>query len=286
LRNLIVDGDTDTPDFRLTHFGSPMPLHTHFHATVDATNGDTWLEPVDAVLGKSQFRAQGKVVRVIDTDANGNLTSRGHDISLDVKMDGARIEDFMRLTSRNSATLLTGALTMRAALHIPPGTDPIHQRMTLKGDFNLDDTRFTSDKIQGEITQLSLRGQGLPKELKTADAGSTRSTMKGDFEMANAVVTLPALTYSVPGANIQLKGKYTLEGGELDFAGMARLDATVSQMVGGVLGVLLKPADRFFKKDGAGTEIPIHIAGTRDHPEFGVEFGRLKQKAPPPQQSQ
>jgi hypothetical protein len=32
---------------------------------------------------------------------------------------------------------------------------------------------------------------------------------------------------------------------------------------------LLKPADRFFKKNGAGTEIPIHIKGTRENPKFG-----------------
>ena len=42
LRNLEVDGQTSTPDFRLTHFGTAMPLETTFHATVDGTNGDTW----------------------------------------------------------------------------------------------------------------------------------------------------------------------------------------------------------------------------------------------------
>jgi hypothetical protein len=285
LRNLNVDGETDTPDFRLTHFGNSMPLHTQFHANVDATNGDTWLKPVDAVLGKSHFTAQGQVVRVIDTDANGKLTSRGHDIALDIKVNAARIEDFLELTSHNSTKLLTGALSMNAALHIPPGTEPIHQRMTLKGNFVLDDALFTSEKIQHEITQLSMRGQGLPREAKSTDPKSTRSSMRGDFQMANAVVTLPALSYTVPGAEIQLNGTYGMEGGALDFAGVARLDATVSQMVGGVFGALLKPADRFFKKDGAGTEVPIHVAGTREHPEFGVDFGRMKQKTLQPQES-
>jgi hypothetical protein len=42
-------------------------------------------------------------------------------------------------------------------------------------------------------------------------------------------------------------------------------------MVGGWKGLLLKPADRFFKKNGAGTEVPIHIAGTYKNPEFGVD---------------
>jgi hypothetical protein len=51
-------------------------------------------------------------------------------------------------------------------------------------------------------------------------------------------------------------------------------------MVGGVLGVLLKPADRYFKKDGAGTEVPIHINGTREDPKFGVDFKRMKSTKP------
>ncbi len=41
LRDLTVDGQTDTPDFRLTRFGTAIPLHTEFHAHVDGTNGDT-----------------------------------------------------------------------------------------------------------------------------------------------------------------------------------------------------------------------------------------------------
>jgi hypothetical protein len=280
LRDLVVDGDTNTPDFRLTHFGNTMALHTRFHAKVDATNGDTWLQPVDAMLGKSHFTAQGQVVRVIGTDDRGEPISKGHDIALNINIDSGRIEDFLHLASHNSTTLLTGALTMKAALHIPPGPAPVHERLSLKGNFHLDQARFSSPKIQGGITQLSLRGQGLPHEVKHADPDATRSAMEGNFQMATGVINLPVLTYAVPGAVIDLKGTYTVEGGALSFLGTAKLDATVSQMVGGVLGVFLKPANRFFKKDGAGTEIPIHIFGTRESPEFGVDFNRMKHKAP------
>jgi hypothetical protein len=67
-----------------------------------------------------------------------------------------------------------------------------------------------------------------------------------------------------------------VEGGKLDFAGTAKMQATVSAMVGGWKGMLLKPVDRYFKKDGAGTEVPIHIDGTRESPRFGVDFNRMK----------
>ena len=201
---------------------------------------------------------------------------KGHDIALHIDLHSARIEDFLYLASKSGTPLLTGALTMKDALHIPPGPQPIHERLNLKGAFNLDDVRFSSAKIQDKITELSLRGQGKPKEVKDADPNAVQSAMHGTFKMDGGVITLPELTYTVPGANIALQGTYELDGGALNFAGKAKLDATVSQVVGGVLGVLLKPADRFFKKDGAGTELPIHISGTREDPKFGVDFGHKR----------
>ena len=55
------------------------------------------------------------------------------------------------------------------------------------------------------------------------------------------------------------------------------MEASVSKIVGGWKGMLLMPADRYFKKDGAGTEVPIYIRGTRQAPKFGIDFERLKQ---------
>jgi hypothetical protein len=94
--------------------------------------------------------------------------------------------------------------------------------------------------------------------------------------MAGGVISLPNLVYTVPGPTIDLKGTYGLDGGTLDFTGKAKMQATVSEMVGGWVGALLKPADRFFKKDGAGTEVPIRIQGTREQPKFGNDFGQRK----------
>ena len=276
LRDLAVDGQTETPDFRLTHFGSALRLRTRFHAQVDGTDGDTWLDPVDATLGHSHFMVRGQVVRVPGAVVGGAQQYRGHDIALRVNVDKGRIEDFLRLASRSGEVLMTGSITMKTNLHIPPGPVPVHERLKLDGNFSLDQARFASAKIQGRIAELSLRGQGRPNELKTTDPASILSQMQGSFRLGGGVVTLPALNYTVPGAAIQLKGTYGLEGGALDFAGAARMDAPVSKMVGGWKGVLLKPADRVLRKDGAGTEVPIHIEGTRKEPKFRIDFDRMK----------
>ena len=276
LRDLIVDGTTETPDFRLTHFGNTLELHTRFHAKVDVTTGDTWLAPVDATLGHSHFTAEGQIVRVVAAGDGGVKQSLGHDIALTIDVDRARIEDFLRLASRSGAPLLTGAVTVKARLDIPPGAAPVHERMRLQGAFALEQAQFSSAKIQKGIEQLSARGQGHPKDAKKTDAAPVDSTMKGDFQMADGTITLPSLIYTVPGATIQLKGTYAVKGGALDFTGTAKTDATVSEMVGGWKGLLLSPLDRHFEKDGAGTEIPIHINGTREKPEFGLDLGRIK----------
>jgi hypothetical protein len=285
LRDLTVDGQTETPDFRLTHFGNAMALSTRFHATVDGTNGDTWLDPVDATLGHSHFTARGQIVRVPDSDAR-KPHSKGHDIALAVNVDRAQIEDFLHLASRSPTPLMTGSVTMKFKLHIPPGPAPVHERLELKGSFALDQAHFTSAKIQDRIAELSLRGQGRLQDLKDlkdhkdSDLVGILSTMQGNFQLAKGLLTLPTLDYSVPGALIQLHGTYGIDGGALDFSGNAKMEATVSQMVGGWKGLLLKPADRFFKKDGAATEIPIQINGTRDAPKFTTDFNRMKSSSP------
>jgi hypothetical protein len=280
LRDLTVDGETDTPDFQLRPFNNPQPLHTKFHAKVDGTNGDTWLQPVEATLGHSHFTAQGKIVRVAGPGVDGGPpTSKGHDIQLVVNVDRGRIEDFLRLAN-HSNPVVNGTVTTKATLHIPPGPEHVVKRLQLKGSFNLDDAVFTSAKIQDRVRDLSMHGLGRPKDAKETDPQTVDSTMSGDFQMAGGVITLPVLKYSVPGADIQLKGTYSVEGGVIDFAGSAALRATVSQMVGGWKGFLLKPADRFFKKDGAGTEVPIHISGTREDPKFAVNLGMIKKTSP------
>ncbi len=280
LRDLTVDGQTDTPDFRLTHFGTPVPLYTRFHAQVDGTNGDTWLQPVDATLGQSHLTAAGQIVRQqAKTLKDGRTLPSGHDIALTVNVDRGHMEDFLRLASHSGTPMLTGDLALKTALEIPPGTEPVLERMSLNGNFSLNDATFTSTKIQDWIGELSLRGQGRPKAAKSAGP-DVRSAMQSDFQMVGEKVTLPDLKYTVPGAEIDLKGIYGIDGGTLDFAGTARTEAKVSQMVGGWKGLLLKPADRLFEKDGAGTQVPIHINGTRENPQFGVDLKHVNHTSP------
>lgn len=203
----------------------------------------------------------------------------GHDIALKVNVYNGRIEDFLRLAT-SGQPLLTGALTMKTALEVAPGRPPVSDRLQLNGNFLLADAQFTSTNMQKHIEELSMRGQGKPKDAKSPGAADVRSTMQSHFQMANGVITLPDLKYTVPGAEIDLDGTYGVKTGALNFKGTAKMQATISQMVGGWKGMLLTPLDRFFKKDGAGTAVPVVIGGTRKEPQFTVDFGRFKKTEP------
>ena len=83
-----MDGVTDTPDFRLDVSDHPLPLHTEFHAVVDGTTGDTWLNTVMARVGRSELTAAGAVTRSDGVP--------GHTTDLRVVMEKGRIEDMWR----------------------------------------------------------------------------------------------------------------------------------------------------------------------------------------------
>lgn len=266
LNNMVVDGETDTPDFQVDTANHPMPLHTKFHAIVDGTDGDTYLQPVDAELGHSHIVATGKVILV---------RGQGHDISLDVVVGPARIEDMLQLGVKTMPPIMNGALRLKTKLELPPGKVSVTQKMRLKGTFQVLDATFSNDKVQSKVDELSLRSQGKAGEAKQIDTQNPvliQSDMQGNFELDSRKLTFSALDYKLPGADINLTGVYSLDGSQFDFHGKARLNAKVSQMMTGWKSILLKPVDPFFSKHGAGTEVPIKITGTRSEPKFGLDF--------------
>jgi hypothetical protein len=273
LRAITADGDTRTPDFRLERVNANAGelLTTHYHALIDGTNGDTWLEPVDATLGSTHIIAKGKVVRA--EDATGQ--KHGHDIQLDVTIDRGHIEDILKISADQQTPFVLGNLTLHTDFHLPPGEQSVIDKLELNGQFHLMQARFTSDKIQGRIKELSLRGQGKTDEMKSTDPTTVLSEMQGHFKLGDGQLELPDLDYRVPGAEIKVHGNYGLQQGSLNFQGDAKLVASLSQVVGGWKGFLLKPVDPLLHKNGAGTDVPIHVEGTRQDPKFGVDFGRI-----------
>jgi hypothetical protein len=265
LDKIVVDGQTDTPDFRLTISGRAVPLHTDFHAIVDGTSGDTYLQPVKARILNSWLEANGSVVRTKDPP--------GHHVELEVDIEKGKIEDVLKLAIRTDPPIMTGTIRLQTKFNLPPGEPEVDNRLRLAGNFQVSGVHFTNEKIQDKVDALSMRSQGKPKLAEDNIPDNIHSDLKGTFSLSNGLISFSQLQYQIPGTQVDLTGTYSLDGNLFDFHGNARMDAKLSQMVTGWKSILLKPVDPFFSKNGAGTEIPVKITGTKSEPHFGVDFG-------------
>ena len=146
--------------------------------------------------------------------------------------------------------------------------------MSLRGTFGLAGATFTDASVQKKIAGLSRHGQGKGDD---EAMGEVVSALRGQFIVENANATFPRLSFRVPGAAVNLAGRYAMRTQDLDFHGHLVLDATLSEAAGGgVRSFFLRAVDPFFRKNGAGTELPIKITGNRKDPQFGLELFRKK----------
>ena len=266
LQNIEVDGTTDTPDFATAVAGNRVDLSTKFHALVDGTNGTTHLFPVIAHFGRSTLVARG----VVDTTPG----KPGKIIALDARVRNGRLEDMLRLAVQGKPPL-TGTVSYHTKILIPPGNQDMAKKLDLDGMFDVESARFSEPSTQEKIDKLSNRGRG-----QTNDAAddTVASNFQGRFKLHNGVMHFDDLSFVVPGVAINLIGDYDLDGAKLDLAGTARLQAKLSHTTTGFKSLLLKAADPFFAKDGAGAVLPIRITGTKDSPSFKLNLGRKAKK--------
>jgi hypothetical protein len=264
LNNIVVDGTTDVPNFQLDRGGQEVHLTTKFHAIVDGTNGNTYLQPVNAHFLNTDIVTNGQVA--------GEKGKKGKAIILDVDMQKAYVQDVLALAAKSKEPVLTGALGLKAKLVIPSGKEPVLQKMQLAGTFSITDARFTPAKIKDAVADLSRRGQGKPDDKSISDVATQ---FRGDFTLKRSTLTFRKLQFVAPGAVAQVNGSYGVSSGDINFVGDVRLDASVSQTMTGAKHILLVPFDPLFRKHGAGTYLPVSITGDRDHPDIHLQWKKL-----------
>ena len=243
-----------------------MPLNAKYHSLVDGTNGNTILERIDASFLNTSIVAKGAVI-----DLPG---APGREVSLNVTIDRGRLEDVLKLAVKTPKPPMQGALKLSTRFVLPPGDKDVVEKLRLNGQFSIAGGRFTSDEVQQKINELSRRGRAKAAEVPQQVA----SDFKGQFALADGVLSLPNVTFNVPGAAVQLAGQYALRRETLNFKGELMMDAKVSQAAGGgIKGMVLKVLDPIFEKNGR-TVIPIKISGTRQAPSFGLDARSLLKK--------
>jgi hypothetical protein len=268
LGRIEIDGETDTPDFLLKKAMNPVHLVTHFHAIVDGTDDDTYLQPVRGEFGRSVVIAQGQVAK--------EPGAKGKTIALDAAVQNGRLEDMLGLGVRSKKPPLSGDISFRTKIVIPPGDVDVVDKLHLDGLFTVAKARAAEPSVQSKIDMLSHRGRGITKD---EGADTIASNFRGRFVLNSGVMTFRGLTFQVPGVDLSLNGTFSLDSQEMDFRGTARMDARLSQMTTGFKSLLLKAVDPFFAKEGSGTVLPIAITGAKDAPSF--RLSRNADKKPP-----
>jgi hypothetical protein len=266
LTEILVEGSTRTPDFSLDLGGAPVALTTTFGATVDGTDGTIRFKRIDARLIETVMHLTGTII---------NVPGPGHDVSFKAEVTDGRVEDLVKLAIDSARPVLTGDVSLSATVLVPHGLGRARDRLQMAGTFGLGDAHFSDAIVQAKLKELSRRGQG-----KDVDEMASRiaTSFGGTFALKGGVLSLPRLSFAVPGATLLLSGRYTFGSEELAFTGTAHLKASLSQAVGGFKSIFIKPFNRLFSKDGSGAIIPIEITGTRSQPDIHVRKSQIFKK--------
>jgi hypothetical protein len=263
LERITVEGWTDVPEFQAS--GNPVHLKTNYHAVVDGTSGDTYLEPVEASFLQSKIIARGKV--------EAEPGKKGKAVSLNVTVSEARVEDMVSIAvPLEGEPPLSGPIQFTTRFYLPPGDEDVVKKLQLDGQFGVEESTFTN-KVQDKVDNLSMKAQGKPEQQPARDA---EANFDGEFHMAGGTISFPRIAFAVPGADVKLAGDYALRQKTLDFEGHLLMQAKISETTTGVKSFFLKLADPFFRDHKGKTSIPIKIGGTVKQPDFGLAIGGAK----------
>ncbi len=264
LDRITTHGDTTTERFRIPRLNAgSLVLETRYEAVVDGTKGDVELTSVEIELGRSALHAQGVV--------EGAKGVKGKRVTLKVTSDAVDLADLLTFVISTTPPAAQGTLVLDTAFDLPRDEGDVLDRLVMDGSFRASELRFTSHDTQEKIDTLSRAGQGKPKDLSIDDVASR---VEGAFMLANGVLTFKNLVFDVRGASIRLAGTYAMEPRAMNLAGQVRLRASASQTQTGFKSWVLKPFDPLLRNKGAGTLLAIHVRGTADKPDIGLDVGK------------
>ena len=261
LDHIEIQGATNVPEFKVTSSSHKVQLETQFHAFVNATNGDTFLQPAYAHFWRTTVVSAGSIA--------GISGQKGKTTALDLAAKDGRIQDVLRLFVKTERAPMTGVTSFKLKALIPPEKRPFLRKVELQGDFGIDAGNFTRTDTQENVNRFS---QGARGEDDDTDPESVLSDLKGHVVLKDGTATFSNLSFSVPGAFAQFHGTYSIITEKIDLHGILRTDAKLSKTAHGVKALLLKVLDPFFKKKPAGSLVPVKITGTYQNPSFGLDL--------------
>jgi hypothetical protein len=187
---------------------------------------------------------------------------------LDVNSRRGRIEDILGMFVRAPRAPMSGPVALKAKVTIPPGDERFLEKVKLDGAFGIDNGSFAKPETQKNVNELSAGARGEKME----DAETVLTDLKGQVVLTGGVAKFSNLSFGIPGAKAQMHGTYNLLNEKIDLHGLMKVDTKISKTTTGVKSLFLKMMDPFFKKKKKGEVVPVHISGTYEHPQFGLDL--------------
>lgn len=265
LSHINVAGTTDVRNFEVDSSGHSVRLDTNFEIYVDATRGDTFLKHVEARWGRTLIEAHGSVASI-----------KGHKVGrFDLAARQGRVEDVLGLFVKKERSPMAGATVLQAHAELPPGPEPFLERVTLSGSFAIENGSFTKPTTQNDVDQLSAGARGQNKD----DPERVLSKLMGEVKLQGGTAKFASIRFDVPGAAADLHGNYSVVTHRVNLHGQMKVNTKISKTTSGVKSFLLRVIDPLFKKRKKGEIVPVHILGTYEHPEFGLDLKKPDNQA-------
>jgi AsmA-like C-terminal region len=259
LQHINISGTTDIPDFEVKSGGHKVRLQARFDAFVDATQGDTFLQRVEAHLGQTTVLAQGSIAN--------SKGGKGKWTQLRLSTRRGRIEDILGLSVEAAHSPVSGEAWLQARAEIPPGDQPFLEKLGLHGEFGIDEGSFSEPKTQRNVDELSAGARGENKQ----DPETVLTGLQGRVDLRGGVAQFRNLSFGMPGVKARMLGAYNIINHKINLHGRMRVDSKISKTSSGFKAAILKVIDPFFKKKKQGEIVPVHIEGTYEHPQFGLD---------------
>jgi hypothetical protein len=262
-----VSGTTDTPDFVVTSGGHQHSLTTQFDAYVDATHGDTFLNQVEAHFGRTTLIAQGSIA--------GSPGKSGKFTDLRFTSRHGRIEDILGLFVTASRSPMSGDMSLVARAQVGRGDQPFLERVKLDGKFGIDEGVFKPE-TQKDVNALSAGARGENRD----DPETVLTDLKGTVDLSGGVAYFHDIEFGVPGAKAHLHDTYNILNHRINLHGELKVDTKISKTSSGVKALLLRIMDPLFRKNKKkkGEIVPVHILGTYEKPQFGLDLANNEKK--------
>jgi hypothetical protein len=260
LKHIDIAGNTEISDFEVKSGGHKIKLVTQYSAYVDAIHGDTFLKRVEANFARTRVIAEGSIA--------GIKGRKGKTALLNLSSTQGRIEDILGLFVKAPRSPMSGAIALKAKVELPPGKERFLEKVKLAGRFGIDEGSFSHSETQKNVNELSAGARGEKME----DAETVLTDLEGQVTLEQGIAKFSNLTFGVPGAKARVDGIYNLLNEKIDMHGRMRVDTKISKTTTGFKSFLLKAIDPIFKKKKKGEVVFIHITGTYEHPQYGLDL--------------